>query len=300
MLFAALVLAEDRKISQSFNYVKKALNLDPEYLPALHLTALLLTSKKQFADAKASVDNSLDMYPKDLLLHSIKCHIELALGYKESALRTCLDFFKLTGSMEKHDSCINNIEDLSESVFKHTATASLLKGEQSSDQQSTVLGMCGKPLCESRSITKAWLLVAEVYLKCERFADVEECLNEALSLNPLASSIFVIRGKLREFENNYEAAVHLYNLALTSDPTEMRAVDYLSDLLIAKGNSDLAENLLRNAATADVTSHTIWYKLGKVFEKNGDIENSLQCFTYALHLEATCPIVPFSSICLSL
>jgi len=295
LLFSALELAQDRKIVRSFAKVKKALYVDPENLCALQLIALLLTSKKHYMEAKASIDNSLDMFPNDPVLLSIKCHLELVLGYKESALHICLEFFKATSASEKDAaSPVFSMENMNESNYK--CTLEFVKGDQMSDKQSTILGIGGKSSPHAKTLTKAWLLVAEVYITCGRYQDAENCLNEALTLYPLSPAIFVIRGKLRELEKNYEGALHLYNLALTSDPTDITAIDYLSEMLFVMGNTDLAENLLRNAATMDVTSHSVWFKLGKILENNGEEDHAMECFNYALQLEETCPVIPFTTI----
>lgn len=290
LLFSALELAEDRKIGKAFFKVKKALDINPENLSSLHLIALLLTSKKQYSEALCSIERSLDIFPDDPILLSIKCHLQLIMGFKENALQTCLDFFKLSSSLKNKSTF--RLE--SESAYKDGYD--YIKGDQSSDQQSTILGVSGKFSLESKTWTKAWLLVAEVYLQCGRYEEVENCLNEALVFYPLAPAIFVIRGRLRELEKNYEGALHLYNLALTSNPTESKAIIYLCDILFMMGNYDLAENLLRNAAAMDVTSHEIWFKLGKVLDNNADYENSVECFNYALQLEESWPIIPFSTI----
>ena len=140
-LCAAKVLAENREIDSSFKKVREALILDPECLPALQLVILILTAKKNYQGALESLKDSLGKYPHDKLLMAIKCHTELHLGFKDSALKTCLDFFKLTRSHPSSLLC--NVEDLNDLPRS-------LKGDQASENQSTILGICSNTTTENQ------------------------------------------------------------------------------------------------------------------------------------------------------
>merc|ERR1719354_423399 len=289
-LCSAKLLAENREIDKSFKKVRQALILDPECLPALQLVILILTAKKNYQGALESLKDSLKSYPGNKLLMSVKCHIALHLGFKDSALKTCLDFFKLTSAQSPSFVC--NIEDL-------TDLPRSLKESQASENQSTILGISSSTTSENKELTRAWLLIAEVYLKLNRLTEVEECLNEAMGISPLSSDVFVMRGRVREANNDQQQALHMYNLALTADPCNVDAIYYLSSLLIEQGNTETAETLLRQAASLKQTSHQIIFKLATLIAQQGDLDNAEKYFTYAMYLEETCPIVPFSTVAVS-
>ncbi|CAN7941439.1 unnamed protein product [Ixodes hexagonus] len=59
----ALHYAEVRQLSNAVQHAKRALELNPEHLPSLHLLALLLSAQKQHAEALQLITATLEEYP---------------------------------------------------------------------------------------------------------------------------------------------------------------------------------------------------------------------------------------------
>ncbi|CAN7994920.1 unnamed protein product, partial [Ixodes hexagonus] len=83
----ALHYAEVRQLSNAVQHAKRALELNPEHLPSLHLLALLLSAQKQHAEALQLITATLEEYPDCLNLLYTKAHLEdYCLGPEEALL----------------------------------------------------------------------------------------------------------------------------------------------------------------------------------------------------------------------
>lgn len=73
--YIALFYAETRRPIEAMDAAQKALDLNPEHLPTLQLTILLLSGKKCFKEALDLVESVLQEYPDNLGLLTLKVRL---------------------------------------------------------------------------------------------------------------------------------------------------------------------------------------------------------------------------------
>ena len=86
-----LFFAETRRPDEAMNAAQKAVRLNPEHLPSLQLTILLLSGKKQYKEALELADSVLEEYPDSLGLLTLKVRLCEVVHGGEMALNTAKD-----------------------------------------------------------------------------------------------------------------------------------------------------------------------------------------------------------------
>ena len=89
--YVAMFYAETRRPDEAMKAAETALNLNPEHLPSLQLTILLLSGKKQYKEALELVESVLDEYPDSLGLLTLKVRLCEVVHGGEVALNASKD-----------------------------------------------------------------------------------------------------------------------------------------------------------------------------------------------------------------
>ena len=86
--YLAYHYALKRNIDKATQRVRNALNLHSEHLASLHLMILLLTAKKEYKEALELTEATLDDYPDNLPLMSLKVRLEEVVHGADAAVTT--------------------------------------------------------------------------------------------------------------------------------------------------------------------------------------------------------------------
>ena len=101
---------------------------------------------------------------------------------------------------------------------------------------------------------------------------------------------------LHEQKQELDLALQKYQRALAIDSSHTLALIDLGFLRAKQREFDVAEHYLTSATRSDPTNHRAWFGLGSVLRESQRIEKAVECLIYALELEKTAPVRPFSSI----
>ncbi|KAM7300150.1 tetratricopeptide repeat protein 7B [Ixodes scapularis] len=329
----ALHYAEVRQLSNAVLHAKRALELNPEHLPSLHLLVLLLSAQKQHSEALQLVTATLEEYPDCLNLMYTKAHLEdYCLGPEEALLTSkqmllqwkayyeaeLKSDFAHTG-LQRVTSCNRGSfhvrsADFSDRESGHSIAAAARVEQALSEALSpggtgAVVGAGhhgggGTEAGRNRRGPQAlwllqlqvWLLIAELYLKMEQLSEAEACILEASNIYPLSHQLMVLKGLLHEKRKEYLDAKQCFQNAVSINPLHVTALQHLGLVYHYLGSSQLAEKTLRDAVAIDPMCHQSWFNMGKVLQETGDFDSATDCLNTAIQLEMTTPILPFSVV----
>ncbi|CAN8022351.1 unnamed protein product [Ixodes persulcatus] len=225
----ALHYAEVRQLSNAVLHAKRALELNPEHLPSLHLLVLLLSAQKQHSEALQLVTATLEEYPDCLNLMYTKAHLEdYCLGPEEALLTSkqmllqwkafyeaeLKSDFAHTG-LRRVTSCNRGSfhvrsADFSDRESGHSIAAAARVEQALSEALSpggtgAAVGAghhgggsteAGRDKRGPQALwllqLQVWLLIAELYLKMEQLSEAEACILEASNIYPLSHQLMVL------------------------------------------------------------------------------------------------------------
>nr|XP_002125603.1 tetratricopeptide repeat protein 7B-like [Ciona intestinalis] len=304
-------LALSRKVAVAIKKVKQALELQPEACECLHLLALLLSARKLHSEAKVILQSALKLYPSNISLLTTKCRLELCLMEEQDALRTCDEIITLCNRDSTENKLSNSFNQLpvdgvsvaNQSTGTELEVGSLLNSVMASridrvnSDVESLMGVIHPMLPHMWSgKCTAWVQVADVYLALERYQEAELCVAEAAGLQPLLPDVLYMKGRLCEYNGELDEACSFYNSALTIDPSHLESTEKLAKVLSSNGNICYAKKVLQDAIRLDATSHTVWQQLSDLLAATDEIDQSIECNIFALNLEASSPVLPYTCI----
>jgi len=329
LFYLGLHLASQRRISEAHIAAHKALQLQPDHLPSLHLAILVLSVKKGDEGSLKLCQQALTEYPDNLVLLALKSRLEEQSVGGEEALNTARTMFNLLRNMEENsigsgdsgigthlggDVCDNRSivapsyshwdtmsDKDSVSLQAHSVAASQVERTLSEVASSLSNGATGMPKFSPHDAAYAqirtWLLTGELYLRLGQLEAAELCANEARQVYPLSYMILYLKGAIHQHKEEWEEAKSCYQNSLSIYPRHLSSLQALGLVHLKLGSPRLAELSLRSAIRLEPTNHVSWYNLGLVMETIEDEqETAANCLTTAQSLESSSPILPFSTI----
>lgn len=316
----ALQLANSRQIPEALQSVHSSLTLNPDYSPSYHLLTLLLSAQKHYSEALTTIQLACKEFPQDFGLQFTKVTVEEICKGPEEAVMTCKVLLEMWKDQEAaipsfetiggHDPDrvasekrsivhmgLSEYIDRTDTGSVHNSVAAS-KVEQALSEvasSSSYLIKSGSPQI-NRIQGQIWLMTAELFLSLKKPEDAKNCVNEAALMTPLSHRLLYVRGLIHESLGNHTEAKNCYESALSINPSHIKSLQNLGKLQMELGNLEMAERVLRTAVNKDPTAHQAWLTLGKVLEAQGEFENASNCLMTGLELEATSPILPFTTI----
>ncbi len=313
--------------------MQKALKLKPDDKDSLHLLALLLTSSKSYEEAYTVITKACGLY-EDFELMYTKIRIEeILFGFSQShnsILALILFRQKLQSSQKEKmggsaaSSTVNQQQQMpffnkqqntATTDWQNFESAALLSLQQIYKLNDTIgktvtmliqtdqLSMqYGNSVLESHNLQQLLVLVrilcqiGEFYLRHDKLLDAEMCCQEIASKHPLSYLHIYLRGRIFEYKQDYAQAKVCYQNALSINPHHIQSLQQMSLALCHVQNFHLAEKMIRDAIALNSTLPDSWHILARVLDYQSDNQQAMNCYHTCLQLEATYPIVPFSSL----
>lgn len=132
-------------------------------------------------------------------------------------------------------------------------------------------------------------------MDANRLEEVELCVEEALLTFPSSHQAIYLKGKLKHLAGRLNEAKTAYLGALSAYPGHIASLRQLALVYQAEGNMAMAEKTLRDLVSIDPLDHLTWFALGRVLADQRDPQSG-ECFTAALNLEQTTPLLPYTII----
>jgi len=294
------------------------LELDRTSSSAWNLLALLLSANKQYKLAFTACSHALRDDPLSSSLLITKANLELALNEPAKALQTYRLACSIYASKLQHEP---QDPESSEAHPQHSFTADSLSFDASSvdtgrrHKRNVSVELSDHSYSQAeessriivtadvvRQKTKLWLSAAEAFIQAGQFLDAMECLQEAKALDSTNADIFYQEGYMMEMQELHDDALVQYQKALVVEGEHINTNIRMA-VFAWEQNKDpvLAENILGSVLRLDPSCHQAWFQMGQVMKQMAASKPALEakaaeCFTHAIELEATAPVLPFSSI----
>jgi len=323
--YLGLHLATQRRLGEAHAAAQRALLLQPDHLPSLHLAVLVLSARGELEEASRLCNQALTEFPDNLVLLALRARLEEQLSGGEEALNTAQRMFQLLRDLVEvqggsNDSGIGRdgmdvCDNRSVAAASHGHWDTLSDKDSASLQAQSVAASqvertlsevasslsTGVPRCSPHDAAYAqirtWLLTGELYLRLGQVEFAELCCNEARQVFPLSYLILYLRGAIHQAREEWEEAKTCFQNSLSIYPRHLSSLQALGLLHLRLGSPRLGELALRAAIRLDPTNHTSWYHLGLVMEgMEGEAETAANCFATAQAMEASAPVLPFSTI----
>ncbi|KAG5671399.1 hypothetical protein PVAND_001597 [Polypedilum vanderplanki] len=320
--YLALQHAINYNITEALVHIKSALTLRAEHAHSLHLFALLLTANHRPNEAMKIVEDALEEFPDNLNLMHVRAHLELYLKGTETVLYTLQKMIIVWKELYEAQTQAINVSLYEFHDDRHSETKSVVQYQPSqiSDKDSNSIHPAslaasrvdhalseaasslssftprpGSPKAWSIQL-KIWILLADVYLASDLPNEAENCIQEAMSINPLSHHVMYMKGKANVYLSQWQEAKQCFLNAVSANPLFPEALRSLGEAHYYLGEPRLAEKYLKDAAKIDPSCPNIWFTLGKVMESLEDFSAASDCIAASLHLEPSCPVLPFTSI----
>jgi tetratricopeptide (TPR) repeat protein len=142
------------------------------------------------------------------------------------------------------------------------------------------------------------LFVADGFRRLKSNKIAMEVIERTKKLNnKLNSDILYLEGRILEDESkNVDKIIQSYENVLIRDSNHVGALERIGVLLAKKEEFILAKSYFQSTVLIDPTLYEIWFQLGNVFKKLGDLEESSNCLITAVKLHKTSPIISFDFV----
>jgi tetratricopeptide (TPR) repeat protein len=181
----------------------------------------------------------------------------------------------------------------------------------------------GNSHAQSNNIQQVLILVkiltqiGEFYLRHDKLSDAESCCQEMALIHPMSylyiylvnlrewfrliqvrNNFFPVfqKGRIYEYKQDYQQAKLCYQNALSINPHHIQSLHQMAIVLCEMNNFHLAEKMIRDAISLNSSLPDSWHILARILEFQDDSQSSFKCYQTCLQLEATNPILPFTSI----
>ncbi|XP_038607105.1 tetratricopeptide repeat protein 7A isoform X2 [Tachyglossus aculeatus] len=320
ILYTSLQLALVRQIPEATERLQQALKGCGDDANSLHLLALLFSAQKHYQHALDVINMAIGEYPENFSLLFTKVKLEQVILGPEEALVTCRHLLRTwqalhggspLGDSEKESSVAEGplvrkpsglhltLPDAhdTDSGSQRASSIAASRLEQALSEVTVHNSTLKQgPMQLWTTLERIWLQAAELFMAQRHLKEAASCVQEASSLFPTSHTVLHTRGKLAEMRGRLEEAKQLYDEALTIHPDGQEIMSSLGLILSRLGRQGLAQKVLRDATRVCSTSHEAWNSLGRVLQGQGHSRAAADCFLTALDLEASSPVVPFTTI----
>ncbi|KAI8975947.1 hypothetical protein BDB01DRAFT_844608 [Pilobolus umbonatus] len=147
-----------------------------------------------------------------------------------------------------------------------------------------------------QTLSDLWLLTAKMYLKNKELDKAKSAVEEAEKVDwEDHPHLWCVYGQIMLAENKVERAQSAFYKGLSIDPQNIQCNLWLAKVYMIQNKLDSAEALLDASSKSNGwDSAEVWFHLGEIYRQQSRLDRTKACLFYALELESTTPIQPFS------
>ncbi|KAI8348866.1 hypothetical protein BD560DRAFT_237956 [Blakeslea trispora] len=147
-----------------------------------------------------------------------------------------------------------------------------------------------------RMLTDLWLLTSRLFLKLDKQSEARKALEEAENIDWISNpQVWCRLGQLLQAESDQEQARSAFYKALVVDPYDVASRLELAKSHLLEGNQEIAEGILDVMTQSNGWNCAeAWFHLGEIYRQTDRMDRTKACLFYALELESTTPVQPFS------
>ena len=141
-----------------------------------------------------------------------------------------------------------------------------------------------------------WIAAAQLFFWRKDSNAASICASNAHQICPCSPDVMFLEANLKESQLKRSQLLALYHRILHIDPDHVETIIELACLHRAAGELLVAEKYLTRIVRRNPTLHKAWFLLGNIFLDKQEPDRATECFTLAVQLQATCPVLPFSIV----
>ncbi|KAF1801193.1 hypothetical protein FB192DRAFT_1384584 [Mucor lusitanicus] len=147
-----------------------------------------------------------------------------------------------------------------------------------------------------RILSDLWLLTAHVFIKLGKLDEARKAVEEAENVDWITNpQVWCVLGQLLQAEGDPEQAQAAFQKALAIDPHDINCRLWLAKSHLAQQSQEMAEGILDMMTKSNGWDCAeAWFHLGEIYKNTDRLDRTKACLFYALELESTTPIQPFS------
>ncbi|EPB92511.1 hypothetical protein HMPREF1544_00524 [Mucor circinelloides 1006PhL] len=147
-----------------------------------------------------------------------------------------------------------------------------------------------------RILSDLWLLTAHVFIKLGKLDEARKAVEEAENVDWISNpQVWCALGQLLQAEGDPEQAQAAFQKALVIDPHDVNCRLWLAKSHVAQQSQEMAEGILDIMTKSNGWDCAeAWFHLGEIYKNTDRLDRTKACLFYALELESTTPIQPFS------
>ena len=159
----------------------------------------------------------------------------------------------------------------------------------------------GNSVLEANNLKQLLILVrilcqiGEFYLRHDKLSDAEMCCQDIATNHPLSYLHIYLRGRIFEYKQDYKQARICYQNSLSINPHHIQSLQQMALVLCHLQEFHLAEKMIRDAIVLNSSLPDSWHILARSLDYQNDSQSAV-AYKTCLQLEATHPILPFSSL----
>ncbi|KAI8090162.1 uncharacterized protein B0P05DRAFT_464519 [Gilbertella persicaria] len=147
-----------------------------------------------------------------------------------------------------------------------------------------------------RILSDLWLLTARMFIQLGKLDEAHKALEEAENVDWTSNpQVWCVLGQLLQAEGDPEQAQAAFYKSLAIDPHDVTCRLELAKSHLSQDNQEIAEGILDVMTKSNGWNCAeAWFHLGEIYKNTDRIDRTKACLFYALELESTTPIQPFS------
>ncbi|KAI9263323.1 hypothetical protein BDA99DRAFT_509951 [Phascolomyces articulosus] len=148
----------------------------------------------------------------------------------------------------------------------------------------------------TRILCNLWVLSASFFLSIGRVDEALKSVEEGENVDWTSNArLWCMLGKIRLAQNRLDWAITAFQKGLVCESNDIECRVGLAKAFEEQGTLEVAEGILELVTRGNGWNCAeAWFYLGEVYRKTERIERAKDCLLYALELEKTQPIQPFS------
>ncbi|KAG2225420.1 hypothetical protein INT45_010056, partial [Circinella minor] len=148
----------------------------------------------------------------------------------------------------------------------------------------------------ARILSNLWLLSASFFIKLGKNEEALKAIEEAESANCSSNpQVWCTFGQLFLADKNTDHAIESFEKGLVTNVNDVDSSVWLARVYIEMDDLDIAEGILDSVTKGPGWDCAeAWFYLGRIYQKTVRADRGKECMMYALDLESTRPIQPFS------
>ncbi|CAG8527190.1 13023_t:CDS:10 [Acaulospora colombiana] len=176
-----------------------------------------------------------------------------------------------------------------------SSSKSIMSSVQQTHQMHQTLKTKLRRQRAAKALSDLWLFSASAFRRLGNLEEAQKAIESAEDADCSNPDVWCQFGILLFLQGQSSDAITSFHKALAIDDQHVPTLVHLARTYLENDNIEMAESLLEDVTKSNGWDCAeAWLHLGKIFQVTNRIKRSKDCLWYALDLEETNPIRPFS------